>query len=127
MEKGSGSGVPNQSHRSKPALLIDFSGSHLRFKVELNPGETKIVSWKSLIKEANLTMANHKSSWSPPSRDQHTFESFDSQSTLPPPPSVEPYGNQTTQTDSKNLQAQAGSNRLSAVIEKIERMYAVSW
>lgn len=41
MEKESESGVPNQSHHSKPASPVDFSGGGLRFTVELNLGGQK--------------------------------------------------------------------------------------
>lgn len=120
MEKGSN--LPKQGHCS-----VEFSGDRLRFTVNLNPDETTIVSWKNLIKEANLNKCNPNSSSSLSVGDQHGFDSHPPPPP-PPPPSVEPSsGNLTTKNKPKDLQAQASSDRLNAVIERIERMYAVSW
>lgn len=92
MEKGSGIGEPNQSHPSKPASSVNFSSGRLRFTMEFNPIKTTHVSWKDLIKEANLSKFNLNSSSSPSLRAQCNF---DSQPSLPP--SVDPSsGNQTT-------------------------------
>ncbi|XP_068653436.1 ubinuclein-1 [Aristolochia californica] len=80
-----------------------------RFTVELRPGETTIVSWKKLIRDSN-------------------------KASLPPLPSEAPSGarpalesriapgatNQSAENETKDAPS---SNRFSAVIEKIERLY----
>ncbi|KAL8461782.1 hypothetical protein ACS0TY_032218 [Phlomoides rotata] len=122
MEKGSGSGLSKQKPRSKPASSVDFTGGRLRFRVELNPDETTIVSWKNLVKQATLANSVPNSSLSPSLGAQHSFDTNPSRP--PPPPSMEPsFANQMMENDPKDLQAEAGSNRLSTVIEKIERFY----
>ncbi|KAL3619957.1 hypothetical protein CASFOL_034869 [Castilleja foliolosa] len=48
MAEGVGGGGPEP----KPTSSYESSGDRLRFTVELRPGETPIVSWKKLLKEA---------------------------------------------------------------------------
>ncbi|KAL8459460.1 hypothetical protein ACS0TY_036811 [Phlomoides rotata] len=106
---------------SKTALSFESMGGRLRFTVELRPGETKIVSWKKLIREAKLSNSHRPESSSGTSSEAR--RSFVSEP--PPPPSVVPSSTmQKTEDEYNDSQAQAGSNRLSNVIEKIERMYA---
>ncbi|XP_073140641.1 ubinuclein-1 isoform X2 [Henckelia pumila] len=121
MVEGGGAGSESGS-RSKPASSFESAGGRLRFRVELRPGETTIVSWKKLLKEATANQPNGTNLpvVGPSSEAQ--------QPTLqaPLPPSSEASSSKRTVADNeaKDSQAQAGSNRLNNVIERIERMYA---
>ncbi|XP_010270287.1 PREDICTED: ubinuclein-1-like isoform X3 [Nelumbo nucifera] len=76
------------------------------FTVELRPGETTIVSWKKLIKEAN------KASQSTPASEAPSGAHPALESRLAP--------GQPAEGESKDAPP---GNRFSAVIEKIERLY----
>ncbi|KAL6504534.1 hypothetical protein OROGR_026457 [Orobanche gracilis] len=112
---------PEAGSVSKSALLFESAGDGLRFTVELQPGETTIVSWKKLLREANSSKSN---------RPGPSVSGLDDQrhpaSQPPPPPShVAPaFSDPYTGKEPTDSQVQAGSNRLSNVIESIERMYA---
>ncbi|CAM8936313.1 unnamed protein product [Rhodiola kirilowii] len=86
-----------------PAASTSFtkSGDRQRFTLELRPGETTIVSWKKLIKEANNA-----------SRSASAMEPLSS-------PVIPPEG-QPAETELKD---EPQANRFNAVIEKIERLY----
>lgn len=58
MEEGGGSGTA-AGGSELPRVLTD--GGRQRFQVELRPGETTIVSWKKLVKDANRAAAKAKS------------------------------------------------------------------
>lgn len=125
MVEGSEDRGPEQGPGSKVASSFESMNGRLRFTVELRPGETKIVSWKKLLREAKLSNSNRPESSSGPSSEAR--DSFVSEPP-PPPPSVVPSSSmQKTEHEQNDSQAQTGSNRLSNVIERIERMYAVSW
>ncbi|GFP89852.1 hypothetical protein PHJA_001129000 [Phtheirospermum japonicum] len=87
----------------------------------LRPGETTIVSWKKLLREA--TSSKPKGPGPSVSCPASETDQQPVSQTPPPPPAVasskQPADNEVTDS-----QAQAGTNRLSTVIEKIERMYA---
>ncbi|XXG87093.1 hypothetical protein AAC387_Pa11g1868 [Persea americana] len=88
------------------------AGIRQRFKVELRPGETTIVSWKKLLKESNRA-APPSSAPEPPSGAHPALESR-----IAPPPS------QPGQAAECELEdGVPPPNRFSAVIEKIERLY----
>ncbi|KAL3845496.1 hypothetical protein ACJIZ3_002899 [Penstemon smallii] len=122
LEGGGGPGIGSGSgsgSRSKPASSFESAGGRLRFTVELRPGETTIVSWKKLLREANLNKANEPgASVSGPSSEAHE------QPPLPPAPPLNSKPKQHAGKDVNDPEAQAGPNRLSNVIERIERMYA---
>lgn len=62
MEEGGGSGSCSGTAAGGselPRVLTD--GGRQRFQVELRPGETTIVSWKKLVKDANRAAAKAKS------------------------------------------------------------------
>lgn len=116
MVDGAESGGPENGPGSKPAPLVETAGGRVRFRVELKPGETTIVSWKKLLREANLTVPDRPG----PSVPGPTIDTPVANVSEPPPAS---HAKETTETETKESQA----NRLSNVIERIERMYAVSW
>ncbi|KAI3689063.1 hypothetical protein L2E82_47011 [Cichorium intybus] len=116
MEEGSGGGVGGAASSSSSALLGD--GGRQRFEVELRPGETTIVSWKKLIKDANKAAKNNNDNKAPPVSAPPVplpvaaNPALDSRIAPPPGDAAENEGNE----------APTGS-RFSAVIEKIERLY----
>ncbi|XP_073314827.1 ubinuclein-1-like [Primulina huaijiensis] len=113
MEQSGGSSSPEPVRRSKAATTVESSGDHLRFRVELIPGETTVVSWKKLLKEANSSNSSKAgaSATAPPVEAQPTLTSM--ASAFP-------------KQEANDSQRQAGLNRLNNVIQRIERMYAVS-
>ncbi|KAK9271218.1 hypothetical protein L1049_026808 [Liquidambar formosana] len=82
------------------------AGDRQRVAVELQPGETAIVSWKKLIKDANKANGS-TSAPEPPSNANPALESR-----------IAP--GQPAETE---LQDAPPPNRFSAVVEKIERLY----
>ncbi|KAL6515506.1 hypothetical protein OROHE_018540 [Orobanche hederae] len=121
MVEGAGGGSPVSTPGSKSTSPYESSGDRLRFTVELRPGETTIVSWKKLLKEATSNKPNGpERSVSGPSSEAHQQPV----SQPPPPPPAVASPKQPAENEVTDSQAQAGSNRLSTVIEKIERMYA---
>ncbi|KAA8546449.1 hypothetical protein F0562_002812 [Nyssa sinensis] len=100
-EKSGGGGEPGRVSSSFVAM-----GGRQRFTVELRPGETTIVSWKKLMKDASKVNGS-TSAPEPPSNAHPALESR----IAPGQPS-------------ENEEADAPpANRFSAVIEKIERLY----
>uniref|UniRef100_A0A7N0TRN4 Hpc2-related domain-containing protein n=1 Tax=Kalanchoe fedtschenkoi TaxID=63787 RepID=A0A7N0TRN4_KALFE len=85
------------------SISLAKSGDRQRFTVELRPGETTIVSWKKLIKEANKASVS---------------------ASVPHAPSspVVDIPHQGQPADSV-LKDEPPANRFNAVIEKIERLY----
>ncbi|KAL6492910.1 hypothetical protein OROGR_032669 [Orobanche gracilis] len=121
MVEGAEGGGPVSTSGSKVTSPHESSGDRLRFTVELRPGETTIVSWKKLLKEATSNKPNGPDrSVSCPSSEAHQKPV----SQPPPPPPDVASSKQPEENEVTDSQAQAGSNRLSNVIEKIERMYA---
>ncbi|KAK4429615.1 Ubinuclein-1 [Sesamum alatum] len=118
MAEGGGS---NPGSGSRPMSSFESAGGRLRFTVELRPGETTIVSWKKLLREATSS----KASGSGPSASCPSLEANQQPGSKPPlPPPAVASSKQPEENEAKDPQAQAGTNRLSTVIEKIERMYA---
>ncbi|XP_057773225.1 ubinuclein-1-like isoform X4 [Salvia miltiorrhiza] len=121
MVEGAESGGPENGPGSKPAPSVEVGGGRVRFRVDLKPGETTIVSWKKLLKEANLSeTARPGPSGSGPSLEAHG--GVVSEPLPPPPPAAASHTKETAENEPKESQA----NRLSNVIERIERMYAGS-
>lgn len=122
MVEGSGPTGPKNGLSSKPVPLVETDGGRVRFTVQLTPGDTTIVSWKKLLIEANLS----ESSVPTPSVMGPSIEAqsalVSKQPPLPPPPplAAASHAKETVEKESQ-------TNRLSNVIERIERMYAVSW
>ncbi|PIN22029.1 hypothetical protein CDL12_05274 [Handroanthus impetiginosus] len=120
VEGGEGGGLESGSG-SKPASSFESAGGRLRFTVELRPGETTIVSWKKLLREVNSSKKNGPG----PSVSRPSSGAYQQAASQPPPPlPVMASSRQPAENEPTDSQAQAGSNRLSTVIEKIERMYA---
>ncbi|KAL3641221.1 hypothetical protein CASFOL_016189 [Castilleja foliolosa] len=121
MAEGAVDGGSEPAPVPKPTSLYESSGERLRFTVELHPGETTIVSWKKLLKEA--TSGKHKG---PGPSVSHPASETDQQPITqpPPPPPAVASSKKQAENEGTDSQAQAGTNRLSTVIEKIERMYA---
>ncbi|XP_011102226.1 uncharacterized protein LOC105180235 isoform X3 [Sesamum indicum] len=114
-------GGPNPGSGSRPMSSFESAGGRLRFTVELRPGETTIVSWKKLLREATSS----KVSGSGPSASCPSSEAYQQPVSQPPlPPPTVASLKQPEENEAKDPQGQAGTNRLSTVIEKIERMYA---
>ncbi|XP_057795682.1 ubinuclein-1-like isoform X3 [Salvia miltiorrhiza] len=108
---------------SKPMSTCESHGDRLRFTVELRPGETTIVSWKKLLKETTSSKPNkHGPRAAGPSSAANQQPA--PQPHPPPTPPALASSEQPAENDVKDAQGQAGTNRLSTVIEKIERMYA---
>ncbi|KHN05178.1 hypothetical protein glysoja_028076 [Glycine soja] len=83
-------------------------GDRQMFTVELRPGETTIVSWKKLMKDANKV--NNGSASAPEHRAPNANPALESRIAPGQPMEIEEQGAPQT-------------NRFSAVIEKIERLY----
>ncbi|XP_075494891.1 ubinuclein-1-like [Primulina tabacum] len=113
MEQSGGSSSPEPVRRSEAATTVESSADRLRFRVELIPGETTIVSWKKLLKEANSSNSSEAgaSDSAPPVEAQPPLSSMASA---------------FAKQEVNDSQRQAGSNRLNNVIQRIERMYAGS-
>lgn len=125
MVGGAESGGPENGPGSKPAPTVEVAGDRVRFRVELKAGETTIVSWKKLLKEANLSGPGRPGpSSSGPSIEAHG--GLAAEPLPPPPPAAASHTKKAAENEPKESQAQGGPNRLSNVIERIERMYAVS-
>ncbi|PON60146.1 Hpc2-related domain containing protein [Parasponia andersonii] len=84
------------------------SGDRQMFTVELRPGETTIVSWKKLMKDANKV--NEPSSAPAPEPPVNAHPALESR--------IAP-----VQQDGDEVKDEPAPNRFSAVIEKIERLY----
>ncbi|CAH1454246.1 unnamed protein product [Lactuca virosa] len=116
MEEGSGGGVGGAASSSSSTLLC--GGGRQRFEVELRPGETTIVSWKKLVKDANKAAKNNIENKSPTV----------SAPPVPLPVAVNPALDSRIAPpsgDAAENEANDGptGSRFSAVIEKIERLY----
>ncbi|EYU23864.1 hypothetical protein MIMGU_mgv1a003415mg [Erythranthe guttata] len=122
MVEGKEGAGPDSRPGSNSGSLFESSGDRVRFTVELRPGETTIVSWKKLLREANSSKSRPGTSVSDPSAEAQ-FQPV-SQPARSPPLEAPPSSKQHLENESKDSQAQAGPNRLSNVIERIERMYA---
>ncbi|CAH1443122.1 unnamed protein product [Lactuca virosa] len=111
MEEG-GCGGSDGASPSSSALLN--GGGRQRFEVELRPGETTIVSWKKLMKDANKAANN---SLPPPVPAPPMPPAVAVNQALDPlnAPPGEPAENEGNDA--------APGSRFGAVIEKIERLY----
>ena len=81
MVKGAKSVRPENGPESKQGAFVEVGGGRVRFQLELNPEETMIISWKKIIKRANLSNADEPG----PSAPGPSFEARgDEQPTSPP-------------------------------------------
>ncbi|KAL2538476.1 wound-responsive family protein [Forsythia ovata] len=120
-----GGGGPESGLGSKPTTSYESAGGRQRFIVELRPGETTIVSWKKLLKDATSGKLNGSGPLvQGPSPEAHNTVPAPAPAPAPAPPSGAASLKQSAENGAKDSQAQPGSNRLSNVIERIERMYA---
>ncbi|KAF5467909.1 hypothetical protein F2P56_012113 [Juglans regia] len=101
---GGGGGGGVESSRASSSFVK--AGDRQVFTVELRPGETTIVSWKKLLKDANKVNGSTSSSVPEPAANVH--------------PALEPCIVPPTENEENDA---AAPNRFSAVIEKIERLY----
>ncbi|KAL7086193.1 hypothetical protein ACP275_14G323900 [Erythranthe tilingii] len=122
MVEGKEGAGPDSMPGSNSGSLFESSGDRVRFTVELRPGETTIVSWKKLLREANSSKSRPGTSVSDPSAEAQ-FQPV-SQPARSPPLEAPSSSKQPLENEPKDSQGQAGPNRLSNVIERIERMYA---
>lgn len=109
---GGGDAGPSRVSTLFPAPVQPSSTqARQRFTVELKPDETTIISWKKLVKESNKSTKPPPPATEPPSGAHPALETR-----IGPPPAPgqppEGEGNDAPTT-----------NRFSAVIEKIERLY----
>ncbi|KAK1276393.1 hypothetical protein QJS04_geneDACA023276 [Acorus gramineus] len=103
---------PPASSSSSAAMPSSLSGGgRQRFSLELKPGETTIVSWKKLVRDSSkaAAAASVAAAPAPPTSAHPAFES--------------PVGPQQSQPSEVEMKDAPPSNRFSAVIEKIERLY----
>ncbi|KAL1820240.1 hypothetical protein ACET3Z_015109 [Daucus carota] len=98
--------------RAPPAYLT--AGGRQRFEVELRPGETTIVSWKKLVKDANRAAkeAAKSAKVKSPAPEMPAVAKPDSETRVAPGEPPE-----------DDAQDAPPASRFSAVIEKIERLY----
>ncbi|XP_019461794.1 PREDICTED: ubinuclein-1-like isoform X2 [Lupinus angustifolius] len=97
---------------SRPSSSFVKRGDRQMFTVELRPGETTIVSWKKLMKDANkVNNTNNSGSTSAPEHHRSI-----------PNPALESRiaPGHPTEIEEKDVPQ---PNRFSAVVEKIERLY----
>ncbi|KAI3736681.1 hypothetical protein L2E82_26636 [Cichorium intybus] len=111
MEEG-GRGRSGGASSSSSASLS--GGGRQRFEVELRPGETTIVSWKKLMKDANKAASNSQ----PPPVPAPSMPPTVAVSQAPDPLNIPPGESAENQAN----EAPHGS-RFGAVIEKIEHLY----
>ncbi|KAK9096175.1 hypothetical protein Sjap_021672 [Stephania japonica] len=113
---GAGAAMARVSSTFAQQSLAPMAIDRQRFSVELKPGETTFVSWKKLVKDAARTAA---AAGNLPS----------AQSAMAPPPSgAHPALESRIAPPGQPAEAELNeppSNRFSAVIEKIERLYMV--
>ncbi|CAI9266632.1 unnamed protein product [Lactuca saligna] len=111
MEEG-GCGGSDGASSSSSALLN--GGGRQRFEVELRPGETTVVSWKKLMKDANKAANNSLPPLvpAPPMPPAVAVNQALDPLNAPPGEPAENEGNDA-----------APGSRFGAVIEKIERLY----
>ncbi|XP_049379454.1 ubinuclein-1-like isoform X2 [Solanum stenotomum] len=99
----------------RTSTSYEAAGGRRRFTVELRPGETTIVSWKKLLKDANKSNVSVVGSGP-------TVGAPASIQTPVPHPALEARLAPGQPADKEVKDAPPG-NRLNAVIEKIERLY----
>ncbi|KAG4969435.1 hypothetical protein JHK85_035856 [Glycine max] len=103
-----GGGDDSSSSAARAPSSFVKKGDRQMFTVELRPGETTIVSWKKLMKDANKV--NNGSASAPEHRAPNANPALESRIAPGQPMEIEEQGAPQT-------------NRFSAVIEKIERLY----
>ncbi|KAJ0789572.1 hypothetical protein HanPI659440_Chr05g0205121 [Helianthus annuus] len=126
MNDGSSGGVSGSGGAAPPSSsTLLCGGGRQRFEVELRPGETTIVSWKKLMKDANKAAKKND--------DSERVVVSDSAGKAPAPAPVAVAVNPAL--DSRIVPVSVGviaeneggdappGSRFSAVIEKIERLY----
>ncbi|XP_019438591.1 PREDICTED: ubinuclein-1-like isoform X3 [Lupinus angustifolius] len=102
-----------EEKKAPPSSSFVKKGDRQIFTVELRQGETTIVSWKKLMKDANNNKnndGNHNNGSNSSSAPSHVHHALDSRIAPGQPAEVE-------EKDPSQ------PNRFSAVIEKIERLY----
>lgn len=109
---GSGGGGGGESARFSTSYMA--AGGRQRFEVELRPGETTIVSWKKLVKDANRAVkdANKAAKGKATAMEVPSVPQSAMESRVAP---GEPPENEANDAPP--------ASRFSAVIEKIERLY----
>ncbi|RDY12353.1 hypothetical protein CR513_02867, partial [Mucuna pruriens] len=107
-EKTAPLGGSNSSSSARAPSSFVKKGDRQMFTVELRPGETTIVSWKKLMRDANKV--NNGSSSAPEQHHPSANPALESRIAPGQPMEIEEQGAPQT-------------NRFSAVIEKIERLY----
>ncbi|XP_070056025.1 ubinuclein-1 isoform X1 [Nicotiana tomentosiformis] len=117
--EGGGSG--GESVVGRTSTSYEAAAGRRRFTVELRPGETTIVSWKKLLKDATISQSNAPNGTAPAPTTSSAASAAGIQPPLPHP-SLETRLASGQPADKEVKDAPPG-NRLNAVIEKIERLY----
>ncbi|KAI4320549.1 hypothetical protein MLD38_034018 [Melastoma candidum] len=112
-DRGGGGGEPS----SRVTSSFKKVGERQVFSVELRPGETTIVSWKKLMKDANKAADNNKPLASSASGGPSTAVAAAATVSVLDPCIA------TGQSGEREMKDAAPMNSFSAVIEKIERLY----
>ncbi|XP_055833662.1 ubinuclein-1-like isoform X2 [Solanum dulcamara] len=110
-------GVSGGQPLGRTSTSYEAAGGRRRFTVELRPGETTIVSWKKLLKDATKSNVNGVG----PGPTMSVLAAASIQPPVPHP-SLEARLAPGQPSDKEVKDAPPG-NRLNAVIEKIERLY----
>lgn len=122
MEEASGGGVVGGGASSSSSTLLS-GGGRQKFEVELRPGETTIVSWKKLIKDANKAANNKNDNKAPPVVSAPPVPVPIPVAANPALDSrIAPVSVQGNPAEDEANDAPPGSH-FRAVIEKIERLY----
>ncbi|XP_010063438.2 ubinuclein-1 isoform X1 [Eucalyptus grandis] len=118
---GGGGGGGGGGGDSNPRVLSSFvkSGDRQVFSVELRPGETTIVSWKKLVKDANKPDGGSSSA---AAVAEAAVATVAAPSSAAPHAALEPRAVPGQPVERETKEA-APLNSFSAVIEKIERLY----
>nr|GME04701.1 ubinuclein-1-like isoform X2 [Ipomoea batatas] len=119
IDEGSSGGEPGVGRVS---TSYEAAGGRQRFTVELRPGETTIVSWKKLLKEATGFQSNGNEAPGP--APITSAAAAELQPHILPPHNASPGpGFSPEPPVEKEAKDAPPGNRLNAVIEKIERLY----
>ncbi|CAL0317945.1 unnamed protein product [Lupinus luteus] len=102
--------APSAADSSRPTSSFVKRGDRQMFTVELRPGETTIVSWKKLMKDANKVNNTNNSGSASASEHHRSIPNPALESRIAP--------GHPTEIEEKDV-----PHRFSAVIEKIERLY----
>lgn len=122
---GSGGGAGGGRPAERGATSFEDVAGRQRFTIELRPGETTIVSWKKLIKDAGVSKPNGAAGGSGAKSvaSAQVNSSNPHSSTHLPHPSLDARFPPGQLGENEGKDAAQPPNRLNTVIERIERLY----